>query len=110
MLFKSDVPMSHRGAFVVASMVTIAPILQMMRGAGLEALRLYPGGGNRLGLVVYQWRQRSTSEWQIRNAEGYGHNTPADWVQSGIDRAPDWLYVALVMLAAIALFWAFSRG
>jgi hypothetical protein len=109
MLFKSNVPMSHRGAFVVAGMATIVPIQQMMRGAGLEVLAFLPAA---IGwcLVVYQWRQRSTLKWQMRNAEGYGHNTPADWVQSGIDRLPDSVFVVLAMLAAIAVTWAFSRG
>ena len=109
MLFKSNVPMSHRGAFVIAGMATIVPIQQMMSGAGLEvpALLLAAIGW---GLVVYQWRQRSTLKWQIRNAEGYGHHTPADWVQSGIDRAPDSLYMVLALLAAIAVYLAFSRG
>jgi hypothetical protein len=109
MLFKSNVPMSHRSAFVIAGMVSILPIQQVMRGAGLEvpALLLAAIGW---GLVVFQWRQRTTLKWQIRNAEGYGHHTPADWIQSGINRAPDSLYVVLALLAAIAVFWAFSRG
>jgi len=109
MIFKSNVPMSHRGAFVIAGMATIVPIQQMMRGAGLELFAFLPAAIG-WGLVVYQWRQRSTLKWQTRNAEGYGHHTPADWVQSGIDRVPDSIYVVLTMLAAIAVFWAFSRG
>jgi hypothetical protein len=48
--------------------------------------------------------------WQVRNAAGYGHNTPFDWVQSGIDRVPDSIYLLLAMLAAFAVYWAFSRG
>jgi hypothetical protein len=31
---------------------------------------------------------------------GYGHNTPFDWVQTGIDRVPDSIYLVLAMLAA----------
>jgi hypothetical protein len=109
MIFKSDVPMSHRGAFVIAGMATIVPLQQMMRGGGLAVLAFLPAAIG-WGLVVYQWRQRNTLKWQIRNAEGYGHNTPADWIQSGIDRVPDSIFVVMAMLAAIALFWAFIRG
>jgi len=109
MLFKSDVPMSHRAAFVVAGMVTIGPIQRMLRGTGLEALDFLPLAIG-WGLVVYQWRQRQTMKWQVRNAAGYGHNTPLDWVQTGIDRVPDSIYLLLAMLSAFAVYWAFSRG
>jgi uncharacterized membrane protein YhfC len=109
MLFKSDVPMSHRVAFFLAGMVTIGPFQRMVRGVGLEALDFLPVVIG-WGLVVYQWRQRKTLRWQVRNAAGYGHNTPFDWVQSGIDRVPDSIYLLLAMLAAFAVYWAFSRG
>jgi hypothetical protein len=49
-------------------------------------------------------------EVEVRNAQGYGHNTPFDWVQSGIDRVPDSIYLLMLMLAGFAVFWAFSRG
>jgi hypothetical protein len=42
MLFKSDVPMSHRVAFFLAGMITIGPMQRMMRGVGLEALDFFP--------------------------------------------------------------------
>jgi hypothetical protein len=109
MLFKSNVPMSHRVAFFLAGMVTIGPLQRMARGLGLNALDFLPAAIG-WGLVVYQWRQRQTLKWQVRNAQGYGHNTPFDWVQSGIDRVPDSIYLLMAMLAGFALFWAFSRG
>jgi hypothetical protein len=109
MLFKSDVPMSHRVAFFLAGMVTLGPLQRMVRGVGLEALDFLPVVIG-WGLVIYQWRQRKTLRWQVRNASGYGHNTPFDWVQSGIDRVPDSIYLLLAMLAAFAVYWAFSRG
>jgi hypothetical protein len=109
MLFKSDVPMSHRVAFFLAGMVTLGPLQRMVRGVGLEALDFLPAALG-WGLVIYQWRQRKTLRWQARNASGYGHNTPFDWVQTGIDRVPDSIYLLLGMLAAFAVFWAFSRG
>jgi hypothetical protein len=109
MLFKSDVPMSHRVALVLAGMVTIGPMLRMVRSGALEALGFFPAA-IAWGVVVYQWRQRKTLKWQVRNATGYGHNTPFDWVQTGIDRVPDSIYLLLAMLAAFAVYWAFSRG
>jgi hypothetical protein len=101
--------MSHRVAFFLAGMVTIGPMQRMMRGVGLEALDFLPAV-IAWGLVVYQWRQRKTLKWQVRNAAGYGHNTPFDWVQTGIDRLPDSIYLLLAMLAAFAVYLAFSRG
>ena len=109
MLFKSNDPMSHRVAFVIAAMVTIGPVQRMVRGVGLEALDFLPAAIG-WGLVAYQWRQRKTLRWQVRNAAGYGHNTPFDWVQSGIDRVPDSIYLLLAMLAVFAVYWVFSRG
>ena len=41
---------------------------------------------------------------------GYGHNTPFDWVQTGIDHVPDSIYLGLAILAAFSLYWTFSRG
>ena len=109
MLFKSDVPMSHRVAFFLAGMITIGPIQRMVRGVGLAAFDFFPAA-IAWGLVVYQWRQRKTLAWRARNATGYGHNTPFDWVQTGIDRVPDSIYLLLAMLVAFAVYWAFSRG
>ena len=109
MRFKSDVPMSHRAAFVIAGMVTIGSLQRMVRGFGFEALDLLPAAIG-WGLVVYQWRQRRTLRWQVRNAAGYGHHTRFDWIQTGIDRMPDSIYLFLAILAAFSLFWAFSRG
>jgi hypothetical protein len=109
MLFKSDVPMSHRVAFVLAGTVTIVGMLRMVRGAGLAASDFLPAAIG-WGLVVYQWRQRKTLAWRARNATGYGHNTPFDWIQTGIDRVPDSIYLLLAMLAAFSVYWAFSRG
>jgi len=109
MLFKSDVPMSHRVAFFLAGMVTIGPLQRMVRGVGLAALDFFPAA-IAWGLVVYQWRQRQTLKWKARNAGGYGHNTPFDWVQTGIDRVPDSIYLGLAMLAAFSLYLTFSRG
>jgi len=101
--------MSHRVAFFLAGLVTIGPLQRMARGVGLEALDFLPLS-IVWGLVAYQWRERKTEKWQLRNAEGYGHNTPLDWVQTGIDRLPDSIYLLMASVAAFALFWAFSRG
>lgn len=109
MLFKSNVPMSHRVAFLLAGLSTIVPLNRLARGANLNAFDFLPAALFWI-LVVYQWRERTTLKWQLRNAEGYGHNTPADWVQSGIDRLPDSIYLLLAILAAFAIYWTFSRG
>lgn len=109
MLFKSDVPMSHRVTFVLAGMITIGPIQRLVRGVGLAPFDFFPAA-IAWGLVVYQWRQRKTLKWQVRNAAGYGHNTPFDWVQTGIDRVPDSIYLLLAILAAFAVYLVFSRG
>ena len=109
MIFKSDVPMAHRGAFVLAGLSTIAAFQRLVRGVGLEPIDFLPAALFWL-IVVYQWQARKTLKWQLRNAEGRGHNTPADWIQSGINRLPDSIYLMLAILAAFAVYWAFSRG
>jgi hypothetical protein len=109
MLFKSDVPMAHRAAFVLAGMSLLAPLRLLATGAALNTLDFFPAALFWL-LVIYQWRQRQTLKWQVRNAAGHGHNTPADLVQTGLDRLPDSAYWLLLMLSAFALVWAFTRG
>jgi hypothetical protein len=84
-------------------------MLRMVRGADLGALDFLPAAIG-WGLVAYQWRQRKTLKWRVRNATGYGHNTPFDWVQTGIDRVPDSIYLLLAMLAGFAVYLVFSRG
>jgi hypothetical protein len=49
-------------------------------------------------------------KWQVRNAAGYGHNTPGDLIQTGLERLPDSAYWLLLILSAFGLVWAFSRG
>ncbi len=108
MLFKSDVPMAHRAAFFLAGLNTIGPLRLFARGGGLNVLDFLPATLFWM-LVIYQWRQRQTVKWQVRNAAGYGHNTPADLFQSGIDRLPNAAYWVLLILSAFALVWAFTR-
>jgi hypothetical protein len=107
MLFKSNVPMSHRVAFFLAGLSTLSPLLRFMRGANLNAFDFLPSLSWLL--VVYQWRQRQTLKWQLRNAEGHGHNTPFDLMQTGLDRLPDSMYWLLLILSAFGLGWAFIR-
>jgi len=109
MLFKSNVPMSHRVAFFLAGLSTLGPLRLLARGTNLNALDFLPATLFWL-LVVYQWRQRKTVKWQVRNAAGYGHNTPADMLQTGLERLPDSAYWLLLILSAFALVLAFIRG
>jgi hypothetical protein len=109
MIFKSNVPMAHRAAFVLAGLNTLSPLHRLRAGAALNAFDFLPAALFWL-LVIYQWRQRQTLKWQVRNAAGHGHNTPADLVQTGLDRLPDSAYWLLLMLSAFALVWAFTRG
>jgi hypothetical protein len=109
MLFKSNVPMAHRAAFVLAGMSLLAPLRRLAAGAALNTLDFLPAALFCL-LVIYQWRQRKTVKWQVRNAAGYGHHTPADMIQTGLDRLPDSAYLLLLILSAFALVWAFTRG
>lgn len=109
MLFKSNVPMAHRVAFVLAGMSLLAPLRRLAAGGALNTLDFFPAALFGL-LVVYQWRQRKTVKWQVRNAAGYGHHTPADMIQTGLDRLPDSAYWLLLILSAFALVWAFTRG
>jgi len=101
--------MSHRASFVLAGLSTTVPLQLLARGAHLTVLDFLPASLFWL-LVVYQWRQRKTTKWQVRNAAGYGHNTPADLIQTGLERLPDSVYWLLLILSAFALVWAFSRG
>jgi hypothetical protein len=109
MLFKSKVRMSHRVAFFLAGLNTLSPLQLVARGVNINGLDFLPPTLSCL-LVVYQWRQRKTMKWQVRNAAGYGHNTPADLVQTGLGRLPDSAYWLLLILSAFALVWAFTRG
>jgi hypothetical protein len=109
MLFKSNVPMAHRAAFVLAGMSLLGPLRRLATGASLNTLDFLPAVLFWL-LVIYQWRQRKTVKWQVRNAAGYGHHTPADMIQTGLDRLPDSAYWLLLILSAFALVWAFTRG
>jgi hypothetical protein len=108
MLFKTNVPMAHRCAFVLAGMSLLSPLHRLSSGAVLNILDFLPASLIWL-LVVYQWRQRRTEKWQVRNAAGYGHHTPADLFQTGIDRLPNAAYWVLLILSAFALVWAFTR-
>jgi hypothetical protein len=109
MLFKSNVPMSHRVAFVLAGLSTLTPLRRLPGGANLNAFDFLPAALFWL-VVVYQWRRRQTLKWQMRNAEGHGHNTAFDLVQTGLDRLPDSAYLWLLILSAFAVFWVFSRA
>jgi hypothetical protein len=109
MLFKSNVPMSHRVALFLAGLNTLSPLHRLPRGGNLNAFDFLPAALFWL-LVLYQWRQRKTMKWQVRNAAGYGHNTPADLIQTGLERLPDSAYWLLLILSAFALVWAFTRG
>ncbi|MDX6498931.1 MAG: hypothetical protein QOG23_2191 [Blastocatellia bacterium] len=109
MLFKSNVPMAHRVAFFLAGLNTLSPLHRLPRGGNLNALDFLPAALFWL-LVVYQWRERKTLRWQLRNAEGYGHHTPLDMVEVGLDRLPDSVYLLLAILSAISLVWIFTRG
>ena len=109
MLFKSDVPMAHRAAFVLAGLSLLGPLHRLTTGVAPGALDFLPATLFWL-LVIYQWRQRKTVKWQVRNAAGYGHHTPADHIQTGLDRLPDAAYLLLLILSAFALVWAFTRG
>jgi hypothetical protein len=109
MLFKSNVPMSHRVAFLLAGLNTLSPLHRLPRGGNLNAFDFLPAALFWL-LVLYQWRERKTVRRQLRNAEGYGHNTPLDMVQAGLERLPDSVYLLLAILSVISLIWVFSRG
>ncbi|MEK6334426.1 MAG: hypothetical protein AABM67_05710 [Acidobacteriota bacterium] len=69
MLFKSNVPMSHRAAFVLAGLYTTTPLLRLAQGASLDPLDFLAAALFWI-LVVYQWRERRTLTWQVRNAAG----------------------------------------
>lgn len=109
MLFKSNVPMAHRVAFFLAGLASVIPLLRTYRGAHVSVFDFLPAALAWL-LVAYQWRERRTLKWQLRNAEGHGHHTPADLMQAGLDRLPDYVYVVLAILTACALFMVFSHG
>jgi hypothetical protein len=107
MLFKSNVPMSHRVAFFLAGMVTIDPLHRLARGTGLTAFDLLPAAIG-WSLVVYQWRERKTLKWQLRNAEGYGHHSALDLLQTKWEQLPAAVKVSywlLVILAAFVIYW-----
>ena len=113
MIFKSNVPMSHRAAFVLAAMYTTTPLLRLARGASLHPFDFLAAALFWI-LVVYQWRVRKTLKWQLRNAEGYGHHTPADFMQTRIDRLISSIkpgYWMLLILAGFVVFCVLSlRG
>ena len=101
--------MAHRVAFVLAGLNTLSPLRRLQHGGKLNAFYFLPAALFWL-LVVYQWHQRQTETWQVRNAAGYGHNSPADLIQTGLERLPDSAYWLLLILSAFALVWAFTRG
>lgn len=113
MLFKSNVPMSHRVAFFLAGMSTTVPLLRLARGASFDPFDFLPSALFWI-LVVYQWRERKTLKWQLRNAEGYGHDSPFDLLQTRLDRllGPASMkvgYWMLPILAALIIYLIF-RG
>ncbi len=113
MLFKSNVPMSHRAAFVLAGLYTTSPLLRLARGANLDPLDFLAAALFWI-LVAYQWRERRTLTWQVRNAAGYGHDTPADFLQTRIDRLLSSIkpvyWVMLILAAFVAVFVLSLRG
>jgi hypothetical protein len=105
--------MSHRVAFFLAGMVTIGPLQRLASGVSLETLDLLPVGLGWI-LVAHQWRERKTFNWQLRNAEGYGHHSPFDLLQTRFDRllGPTSMkasYSVLAILAAMIIYLSF-RG
>lgn len=112
MLFKSDVPMSHRVTFFLAGIYTANPLIKWGYGFGFHTKDLLPIGLFWF-IVIYQWHERKSLKWvPVTSAEA--RHGMFDSLQSKYDEAAfTWkaAYWILMVLVAIGIYFLFTlRG
>ena len=105
MLFKS-LPMSHRAALFLATLLTADALLKWMHGTSFRAYTLVPILAF-WAIVLFQSLQRRNPSWQLGRADGFGQPNLMDVIGSRFDRLPVSIkfgYWLAVIIAAIIIY------
>jgi hypothetical protein len=105
MLFKS-LPMSHRAALFLATLLTADPLLKWMHGTPFRTSNLVPIFAF-WAIVLFQSLQRRNPNWQLGRADGFDQPSLMDVIGSRFDRLPVSIkfgYWLVVIIAAVIIY------